>query len=208
MPRIVLIELGTERSYKVDSINSLKDQTIAYHDEDRLHDMLKVGFSMEGSESYDLFNSAFKHGMARHAHLGALHSLELINHGPVRTGFLPEKLTKSHPGMGEINKRLAFVPDYQKISNEIVAYRNRQARQLTNKGVEKVIFWQPPSIDERKQIKTGNLCLSLMPGCILFDSPSLLMKPVWTDKNHLSHEGAESLSYWLAGKLSKNIDEK
>jgi len=200
-PEIVVIEIGTEHSLLVKPENFLKHQTIAYHDSVRVRILLNSIFQKSSKYIIDNVSSVFVHALAHDVNLGLFHSFEPRYAGPVKNGYLPEKPTEQSPDQDQVKQGLFSLIKSTQADDYRVKFRKQQAQKLLNNGVNKVVFWQPPSADIEQRARTMSLCASLMPHCIKFDDPELLNGAFWTDMNHLNEKGAGILTNWLANRL-------
>lgn len=206
-PDIVMIELGTEQSLTVKPENYLKHSTIEYHDFTRMTELLSGILSRNATDVYKDSESVLIHTLARSFHLGMLHALEPRTSGPIKSGFLPEKLGSSSPPQADaINKGL-YAPIAAKVADD---YRNefrlRQSERIFQAGIHKIIYWQPPSADVQQRLRSSSLCKALESSCIAFDDPALLDGAFWIDSSHLSDQGANLLTIWLANRLIRQLE--
>lgn len=207
-PFVVVMELGTEFSPSPRPEDRFRNEAFTHHDLRRAREILAMQ-SASPDTSWEDLSVTIRQTLGHHAHVGIAHAARPERQFPPKPGYQPEPWSgfdpEHPPAAGPAGRSASAVPAFGPAQlAQSTAFREQQAARLAMRGIPRVVFLAPVTLDRKRRDAYRTLC-SQLAECLLPPSEPDPASLTWNDLSHLSDAGAREYSRGVGNLLATQL---
>jgi len=207
-PFAIVMEIGTEFSPSPRPENRFRNEAFAHHDLRRAREILAMQSASPDTSREDL-SVTLRQMLGHHAHVGIAHAARPERQFPPKQGYQPEPWSGFDPAkpppFSPAGISPTAVPAFSPAQvAQGIAFRKEQAARLAGRGIPRVLFLAPVTLDEKRREAYRVLC-SRLAECLLPPSEPEPASLTWNDLSHLSDAGAREYSRGVGNLLATHL---